>query len=120
MNPYQHHFIQHFLREHYNEWITNIYVKPFVVILYLIYASFSFMGCLQISDGANIINLLASDSPKRIYAMVQRYFNSYSPVIGFYVLQSPSSTGTTVSRRTFGDSVIRFTAVSWVEQYYQF
>ncbi|TEA32898.1 hypothetical protein DBR06_SOUSAS14410037, partial [Sousa chinensis] len=119
-NPYQHHFIQHFLREHYNEWITNIYVKPFVVILYLIYASFSFMGCLQISDGANIINLLASDSPSVSYAMVQqKYFSNYSPVIGFYVYEPleywNSSVQEDLRRLCSG-----FTAVSWVEQYYQF
>ncbi|XP_074253977.1 patched domain-containing protein 4 isoform X1 [Saimiri boliviensis] len=119
-NPYQHHFIQHFLREHYNEWITNIYVKPFVVILYLIYASFSFMGCLQISDGVNIINLLASDSPSVSYAMVQqKYFSNYSPVIGFYVYEPleywNSSVQEDLRRLCSG-----FTAVSWVEQYYQF
>ncbi|OBS77725.1 hypothetical protein A6R68_19886, partial [Neotoma lepida] len=119
-NPYQHHFIQHFLREHYNEWITNIYVKPFVVILYLIYASFSFMGCLQISDGASIINLLASDSPSVSYAMVQqKYFSNYSPVIGFYIYEPleywNSSVQEDLQRLCSG-----FTAVSWVEQYYQF
>ncbi|XP_045398096.1 patched domain-containing protein 4 [Eulemur rufifrons] len=119
-NPYQHHFIQHFLREHYNEWITNIYVKPFVVILYLIYASFSFMGCLQISDRANIINLLASDSPSVSFAMVQqKYFSNYSPVIGFYVYEPleywNSSVQEDLRRLCSG-----FTAVSWVEQYYQF
>ncbi|KAK1338328.1 hypothetical protein QTO34_001443 [Cnephaeus nilssonii] len=119
-NPYQHHFIQHFLREHYNEWITNIYVKPFVVILYLIYSSFSFMGCLQISDRANTINLLASDSPSVSYAMVQqKYFSNYSPVIGFYVYEPlqywNSSVQEDLRRLCSG-----FTAMSWVEQYYQF
>lgn len=119
-NPYQHHFFQHFLREHYNEWITNIYVKPFVVILYLIYASFSFMGCLQIIDGTSIINLLASDSPSVSYAMVQqKYFSNYSPVIGFYVYEPleywNSSVQEDLQRLCSG-----FTTVSWVEQYYQF
>lgn len=119
-NPYQHHFIQHFLREHYNEWITNIYVKPFVVILYLIYASFSFMGCLQINDGANIINLLASESPSVSYAFIQqKYFSNYSPVIGFYIYEPLEYWNGTVQEdlKTLSRG---FNTVSWIEQYYQY
>ncbi|NXA65506.1 PTHD4 protein, partial [Mohoua ochrocephala] len=119
-NPYQHHFIQHFLREHYNEWITNIYVKPFVVILYLIYASFSFMGCLQINDGANIINLLASESPSVSYALIQqKYFSNYSPVIGFYIYEPLEYWNGTVQEdlKTLSQG---FNTVSWIEQYYQY
>ncbi|XP_010616122.1 patched domain-containing protein 4 [Fukomys damarensis] len=119
-DPYQHHFIQHFLREHYNEWVTNIYVKPFVVILYLIYASFSFMGCLQISDGANIINLLASDSPSVSYATVQqKYFSNYSPVIGFYVYEPLEYWNSSV-QEDLRKLCSGFTTVSWVDQYYQY
>ncbi|XP_070812827.1 patched domain-containing protein 4 isoform X1 [Pituophis catenifer annectens] len=119
-DPYQNHFIQHFVREHYNEWITNIYVKPFVVILYLIYASFSFMGCLQISDGVNIINLLSSDSPSVSYAVIQqKYFSNYSPVIGFYIYEPLEYWNGTVQddlkKLTEG-----FNTLSWLQQYYQY
>ncbi|XP_042302690.1 patched domain-containing protein 4 [Sceloporus undulatus] len=119
-DPYQNHFIQHFLREHYNEWITNIYVKPFVVILYLIYASFSFMGCLQIRDGANIINLLSSNSPSVSYALVQqKYFSNYSPVIGFYIYEPLEYWNGTVQ-----DDLKKlsegFNTMSWLQQYYQY
>ncbi|KAM4834540.1 patched domain-containing protein 4 [Thomomys bottae] len=119
-DPYQHHFLQHFLREHYNEWITNIYVKPFVVILYLIYASFSFMGCLQIRDGADVLRLLASDSPSVAYAAVQRrYFGAYGPVIGFYVYEPLEYWNRSV-REELRRLCAGFTALSWVEQYHQF
>ncbi|XP_053317267.1 patched domain-containing protein 4 isoform X2 [Spea bombifrons] len=119
-DPYENHFIQHFLREHYNDWITNTYVKPFVVILYLIYASFSFMGCLQISGGSNIIHLLASDSPSVSYAIIQqKYFSNYSPVIGFYIYEPLEYWNSTVQDDlktiTFG-----FNTESWIEQYYHF
>ncbi|XP_032070528.1 patched domain-containing protein 4 isoform X2 [Thamnophis elegans] len=119
-DPYQNHFIQHFVREHYNEWITNIYVKPFVVILYLIYASFSFMGCLQISDGVNVINLLSSDSPSVSYAVIQqKYFSNYSPVIGFYIYEPLEYWNGTVQddlkKLTEG-----FNTLSWLQQYYQY
>lgn len=119
-DPYQNHFIQHFLREHYNEWITNIYVKPFVVILYLIYASFSFMGCLQISDGANIINLLSSDSPSVSYAVIQqKYFSNYSPVIGFYIYEPLEYWNGTVQEdlKKLSEG---FNTLSWLQQYYQY
>ncbi|XP_030051443.1 patched domain-containing protein 4 isoform X2 [Microcaecilia unicolor] len=119
-DPYQNHFIQHFLREHYNEWITNTYVKPFVVILYLIYASFSFMGCLQITGGSSIINLLATKSPSVSYAFIQqKYFSNYSPVIGFYIYEPLEYWNTTVHEdlKTISHG---FTTESWIEQYYQY
>ncbi|KAI1241288.1 hypothetical protein IHE44_0009765 [Lamprotornis superbus] len=102
-NPYQHHFIQHFLREHYNEWITNIYVKPFVI-----------------NDGANIINLLASESPSVSYALIQqKYFSNYSPVIGFYIYEPLEYWNGTVQEdlKTLSQG---FNTVSWIEQYYQY
>uniref|UniRef100_A0A8C5MPB5 Patched domain containing 4 n=1 Tax=Leptobrachium leishanense TaxID=445787 RepID=A0A8C5MPB5_9ANUR len=119
-DPYENHFIQHFMREHYNDWITNTYVKPFVVILYLIYASFSFMGCLQISGGSNIINLLPTNSHSVSYAIIQqKYFSNYSPVIGFYIYEPLEYWNSTVQEDlktiSFG-----FNTESWIEQYYQF
>ncbi|OCT81314.1 patched domain-containing protein 4 [Xenopus laevis] len=119
-DPYENHFIQHFLREHYNEWITNTYVKPFVVIIYLIYASFSFMGCLQISGGSNIINLLASDSPSVSFAHIQqKYFSNYSPAIGFYIYEPLEYWNSTVQEdlKTISSG---FNTESWIEQYYQY
>ncbi|KAI7799945.1 patched domain-containing protein 1 [Triplophysa rosa] len=115
--PYQNHFIQHFLREHYTEWITNTYVKPFVVILYLIYASFSFMGCLQISDGSNIINLLASNSPSVSFALTQqKYFSNYSPVIGFYIYEPIEYWNSSVhdQLKTLEKG---FNTISWIDNY---
>ncbi|XP_063296901.1 patched domain-containing protein 4 isoform X1 [Pelobates fuscus] len=119
-DPYENHFIQHFMKEHYNDWITNTYVKPFVVILYLIYASFSFMGCLQISGGSNIINLLPTYSPSVSYAIIQqKYFSNYSPVIGFYIYEPLEYWNSTVQEDlktiSFG-----FNTESWIEQYYQY
>ncbi|XP_061127020.1 patched domain-containing protein 1 [Syngnathus typhle] len=118
--PYQNHFIQHFLREHYTEWITNTYVKPFVVILYLIYASFSFMGCLQISDGSNIVNLLASNSPSVSYALTQqRYFSNYSPVIGFYIYEPIEYWNSTVQEhlKTLSHG---FNKISWIDNFFHY
>ncbi|KAA0708442.1 Patched domain-containing protein 1 [Triplophysa tibetana] len=118
--PYQNHFIQHFLREHYTEWITNTYVKPFVVILYLIYASFSFMGCLQISDGSNIINLLASNSPSVSFALTQqKYFSNYSPVIGFYIYEPIEYWNSTVhdQLKTLEKG---FNTISWIDNYFHY
>ncbi|XP_040283390.1 patched domain-containing protein 4 isoform X1 [Bufo bufo] len=119
-DPYENHFIHHFLREHYNDWITNTYVKPFVVILYLIYASFSFMGCLQITGGSNIINLLASDSPSVSYAFIQqKYFSNYSPVIGFYIYDPLEYWNSTV-QEDLKTLSYGFNTESWIEQFYQF
>jgi len=118
--PYQNHFIQQFLHEHYTEWITNTYVKPFVVILYLIYASFSFMGCLQISDGSNIVNLLASNSPSVSYAVTQqKYFSNYSPVIGFYIYEPIEYWNSTVQEhlKTLSHG---FNKISWMDNFFHY
>ncbi|XP_038655819.1 patched domain-containing protein 1 [Scyliorhinus canicula] len=116
-DPYQKHFLQRFLREHYTEWIINTYVKPFVVLLYLIYVSFSFMGCLQIRNGSNLINLLASDSQSVSFTITQqKYFSNYSPVIGFYIYEPIEYWNLTIQEdlRVISRGFIR---ISWIEHY---
>lgn len=49
-HPQDSHLLLGCVRRCYGDWITNTYVKPFVVLLYLIYISFGLMGFLQVRN----------------------------------------------------------------------
>lgn len=49
LRPQDSHLLLGCVRNCYGDWITNTYVKPFVVLLYLVYISFGLMGFLQVS-----------------------------------------------------------------------
>ncbi|KAK7881146.1 hypothetical protein WMY93_029555 [Mugilogobius chulae] len=79
-HPQDSHLLLGCVRRCYGEWITNTYVKPFVVLLYLVYISFGLMGFLQVSQGSDPSALVAMDTATVLYTRAQqRYFSSYSP-----------------------------------------
>lgn len=47
-HPQDSHLLLGCVRHCFGDWITNTYVKPFVVLLYLVYISFGLMGFLQV------------------------------------------------------------------------
>lgn len=57
LHPQDSHLLLGCVRRCYGDWITNTYVKPFVVLLYLVYISFGLMGFLQVRQQHTVITL---------------------------------------------------------------
>uniref|UniRef100_A0A671XNX8 Patched domain containing 1 n=1 Tax=Sparus aurata TaxID=8175 RepID=A0A671XNX8_SPAAU len=83
------------VRRCYGDWITNTYVKPFVVLLYLVYISFGLMGFLQVSS------VTSARTP---------------PVIGFYIYESAPYWNSSVQRDLL-EYAKGFQRISWLEAY---
>nr|XP_056717820.1 patched domain-containing protein 1 isoform X2 [Euleptes europaea] len=116
-NSYESHLLVCFLKRYYCDWITNTYVKPFVVLFYLIYISFALMGYLQVNEESDLSNIVATATRTMEYtAAQQKYFSNYSPVIGFYIYESIEYWNMTVQ-----DDMLEYTRgfvrISWFESY---
>ncbi|XP_038613440.1 patched domain-containing protein 1 [Tachyglossus aculeatus] len=105
------------LRRYYSDWITNTYVKPFVVLFYLVYISFALMGYLQVSEGSDVRNIVATATRTIEYTSAQqKYFSNYSPVIGFYVYESIEYWNASVQEDVL-EYTKGFVRISWFESY---
>ncbi|XP_033841791.2 patched domain-containing protein 1 isoform X1 [Periophthalmus magnuspinnatus] len=116
-NPQDSHLLLGCMRRCYGDWITNTYVKPFVVLLYLVYISFGLMGFLQVSQGSDPSALVAMDTATVLYTRAQQhYFSSYSPVIGFYIYESAPYWNSSVQHDLL-EYAKGFQRISWLEAY---
>ncbi|XP_053313248.1 patched domain-containing protein 1 [Spea bombifrons] len=116
-NSYESHLLVCFLKRYYCDWITNTYVKPFVVLFYLVYISFALMGYLQVNEGSDLSNIVATETRTITYTTVQqKYFSNYSPVIGFYIYESIEYWNTSVQEDVL-EYTKGFVRISWFESY---
>uniref|UniRef100_A0A1A7YZW2 Patched domain containing 1 n=1 Tax=Iconisemion striatum TaxID=60296 RepID=A0A1A7YZW2_9TELE len=116
-HPQDSHLLLGCVRRCYGDWITNTYVKPFVVLLYLVYVSFALMGFLQVTQGSDPSALVAMDTATVLYTRAQqRYFSSYSPVIGFYIYESAPYWNSSVQQDLL-EYAKGFQRISWLEAY---
>ncbi|XP_062842023.1 patched domain-containing protein 1 [Trichomycterus rosablanca] len=117
LHVYETHLLVAFMKRYYCDWITNTYVKPFVVLFYLVYISFALMGYLQVSEGSDLSNVVAKETSTIAYTRAQQhYFSSYSPVIGFYIYESIEYWNTSVQEDLLEYSK-GFERISWFESY---
>ncbi|XP_028333101.1 patched domain-containing protein 1 [Gouania willdenowi] len=116
-HPQDSHLLLGCVQRCYGDWITNTYVKPFVVLLYLVYISFGLMGFLQMTQGSDPSALVAMDTATVSYTRTQqRYFSSYSPVIGFYIYESAPYWNASVQEDLL-EYAKGFQRISWLEAY---
>ncbi|XP_041823360.1 patched domain-containing protein 1 [Melanotaenia boesemani] len=116
-HPQDSHLLLRYMQRCYGDWITNTYVKPFVVLLYLVYISFGLMGFLQVTQGSDPSALVAMDTATVLYTRAQqRYFSSYSPVIGFYIYESAPYWNSSVQQDLL-EYAKGFQRISWLEAY---
>ncbi|XP_036378399.1 patched domain-containing protein 1 [Megalops cyprinoides] len=117
MHAYENHLLVAFMKRYYCDWITNTYVKPFVVLFYLVYISFALMGYLQVTEGSDLSNVVATETSTIVYTRAQqRYFSNYSPVIGFYIYESIEYWNASVQEDVL-EYTKGFERISWFESY---
>ncbi|XP_023656442.1 patched domain-containing protein 1 [Paramormyrops kingsleyae] len=117
LRAYERHLLVSFVKHYYCDWITNTYVKPFVVLFYLVYVSFALMGYLQVSEGSDLSNMVATETSTIAYTRAQqRFFSSYSPVIGFYIYESIEYWNASVQEDLL-EYTKGFERISWFESY---
>ncbi|KAJ8266994.1 hypothetical protein GJAV_G00137020 [Gymnothorax javanicus] len=117
LRAYESHTLVAFMKRHYCAWITNTYVKPFVVLFYLIYISFALMGYLQVSEGPDLSSVVAIETSTLAYTRAQqKYFSNYSPVIGFYIYESIEYWNASIQEDLL-EYVKGFERISWFESY---
>ncbi|XP_035272225.1 patched domain-containing protein 1 [Anguilla anguilla] len=117
LHAYESHLLVAFMKRYYCDWITNTYVKPFVVLVYLVYISFALMGYLQVTEGSDIGNVVATETNTIVYTRAQqRYFSNYSPVIGFYIYESIEYWNASVQEDVL-EYTKGFERISWFESY---
>ncbi|MEE6467011.1 hypothetical protein FKM82_007116 [Ascaphus truei] len=69
-----------FFHKHYGPFITNIWTKIMVLVLYGVYLASSIYGCLQIQEGIDLSNLAADNSyVASFYDKEKLYFSEYGP-----------------------------------------
>ncbi|XP_078665706.1 patched domain-containing protein 1-like [Branchiostoma floridae x Branchiostoma belcheri] len=71
-----------FVKESYAPFITQIYLKPFIILLYCAYLSVSLVGCLQVREGIlpkTLINYESQSS--QFFRIEEDYFTEFGPRI---------------------------------------
>eukprot|EP00058_Branchiostoma_floridae_P002475 XP_002587963.1 hypothetical protein BRAFLDRAFT_87358 [Branchiostoma floridae] len=76
------HPFMRFVKETYAPFITQIYLKPFIILLYCAYLSVSLVGCLQVREGILPNTLIDYDSQSsRFFRLEDVYFTEFGPRI---------------------------------------
>ncbi|XP_069588545.1 patched domain-containing protein 3 [Ranitomeya imitator] len=80
-----------FFRKHYGPFLTNIWAKIFVLILYGGYMASSIYGCFQVQEGIDLRNLATDDSYIRsFYDDEDLYFSEFGPRVMVVVTEKVS------------------------------
>ncbi|XP_072010194.1 patched domain-containing protein 3-like [Engystomops pustulosus] len=85
------HPITSFFRNQYGPFLTNIWTKIFVLLLYLGYLASSIYGCFQVQEGIDLRNLATDSSYVRsFYDDEDLYFSEYGPRVMVVVTEELS------------------------------
>ncbi|XP_010119971.1 PREDICTED: patched domain-containing protein 3, partial [Chlamydotis macqueenii] len=87
--PESKHPMSVFFKKYYGPFVTNKWIKLFVVLLYGAYLGSSIYGCTQIREGINLRNLASDDSYViPYYDDSKKYFSAYGPRIMVVITES--------------------------------
>ncbi|XP_072432118.1 patched domain-containing protein 3-like [Chiloscyllium punctatum] len=74
------HPVYFFFKKYYGPWLTNIWTKALVVVLYIGYLAVSIYGCINIKEGIDLRNLAFDGSYViKFYDDQSAFFSKYGP-----------------------------------------
>ncbi|XP_073437842.1 patched domain-containing protein 3-like [Dendrobates tinctorius] len=79
-----------FFRKQYGPFLTNIWTKIFVLILYGGYLASSIYGCFQVQEGIDLRNLADDSYIRSFYDDEDLYFSEYGPRVMVVVTEKVS------------------------------
>ncbi|XP_015464268.3 patched domain-containing protein 3 [Astyanax mexicanus] len=76
------HLMQGFFRKYYGPFLTTVWAKAAVIVLYIGYISVSVYGCTTIKEGIDLKNLAIDQSYLvQYYEADKEYFHNYGPIV---------------------------------------
>ncbi|XP_063062348.1 patched domain-containing protein 3-like [Engraulis encrasicolus] len=116
-----------FFKKYYGPFITNIWAKLFVVVLYAGYLAGSIYGCFQMQEGIDLKNLAPDGSyVAGYYDNEDKYFSEYGPFVMLVIKDEHFTYWDECSRKDLNkclekfessDKVAKNMIISWLEGY---
>ncbi|KAG2458075.1 PTHD3 protein, partial [Polypterus senegalus] len=105
-----------FFKKCYGPFLTNIWTKVFVVLLYAGYLAASIYGCFQIKEGIDLRNLAFDKSYiVRYYDHEEAYFLEYGPNVMVVIPEEVAYWNITV-REDIDNCIGKFKNLSYIDQ----
>ncbi|XP_019626086.1 PREDICTED: patched domain-containing protein 3-like [Branchiostoma belcheri] len=106
--PERDHFFMRFFKKYFGPFLTNIFVKVVVIVLFLGYLAVSIWGCTQLREGLRLQSLADDNSYiVKFYDLEDEYFKVYGPQIMVSLTEEVDYSNLTVQQQ-ISDTLEKF------------